>query len=406
MRQVLTSARADDAVNAWRATLSGLCASLVGIGLSRFAYTPLIPALIAAEWFTPPQSAYLGAANLAGYLAGALLGRPMAARAPVGAVLRMMMVLATAAFFACAFPLSFLWFFVWRFAAGLSGGALMVLAAPSVLPHVVSSRRGLAGGIIFTGVGLGIVASGTLVPLFLRFGLFEAWCGLGAISLLLTAASWRGWPHERALRNTAPESLRAAPARPLLKALYVEYALNAVGLVPHMVFLVDFIARDLGRGLDVGARYWIIFGIGATAGPLLAGLIADRIGFRLALRLAFVVQAAMVGMLVAATGPTVLIVSSIVVGAMVPGIVPLVLGRIHEIVPRAQARGAAWSLCTTAFAVGQAAAAYGFAYIFERTDGVYQVLFALGAGALLLAVIVDLAAAAMDRNAGRTSKSA
>lgn len=406
MRQVLTSARADDAVNAWRVTLSGLCASLVGIGLARFAYTPLIPALIAAEWFTPSQSAYLGAANLAGYLAGALLGRPTAARAPVGAVLRTMMVLATAAFFACAFPLSFAWFFVWRFAAGVSGGALMVLAAPSVLPHVAPSRRGIAGGIIFTGVGLGIAASGTLVPLFLRLGLFEAWCGLGAISIVLTAISWGGWPHERALGNTAPKSLRAAPARPLLKALYVEYALNAVGLVPHMVFLVDFIARDLGRGLDVGARYWIIFGIGATAGPLLAGLIADRIGFRGALRLAFVAQAAMVGMLVAATGPTALIASSIVVGAMVPGIVPLVLGRIHEIVPGAQARGAAWSLCTTAFAVGQAAAAYGFAYIFERTDGVYQVLFALGAGALLLAVIVDLAAAAMDRDAGRTSKSA
>ncbi len=31
---------------AWRATLAGLCATLVGIGLARFAYTPLLPALI------------------------------------------------------------------------------------------------------------------------------------------------------------------------------------------------------------------------------------------------------------------------------------------------------------------------------------------------------------------------
>src|SRR3546814_5004731 len=42
-------------------------------------------------------------------------------------------VLATIAFIACAYPLSFLWFFVWRFASGLSGGVLMVLAAPVVL---------------------------------------------------------------------------------------------------------------------------------------------------------------------------------------------------------------------------------------------------------------------------------
>jgi MFS family permease len=53
------------------ALAAGLAASLVGIGLSRFAYTPLVPALISAGWFTPADTAYLGAANLAGYLAGA-----------------------------------------------------------------------------------------------------------------------------------------------------------------------------------------------------------------------------------------------------------------------------------------------------------------------------------------------
>ena len=60
--------------HAWRTTFAALCATLVGIGLSRFAYTPLIPALIDAGCFTPGQAAYLGAANLVGYLAGAAYG--------------------------------------------------------------------------------------------------------------------------------------------------------------------------------------------------------------------------------------------------------------------------------------------------------------------------------------------
>ena len=55
----------------WRGTLSGACATLVGIGLARFAYTPLLPAIIDAHWFSPSSSTYLGAANLMGYLAGA-----------------------------------------------------------------------------------------------------------------------------------------------------------------------------------------------------------------------------------------------------------------------------------------------------------------------------------------------
>jgi hypothetical protein len=64
----------------WLSATAGLCASLVGLGLARFAYTPLIPALVAAKWFTPSEAVYLGAANLAGYLAGALIARDLGSR--------------------------------------------------------------------------------------------------------------------------------------------------------------------------------------------------------------------------------------------------------------------------------------------------------------------------------------
>ena len=57
----------------WRGAIAALCALLVGIGLARFAYTPLLPALVDGNWFSTSQAAYLGAANLAGYLAGAVL---------------------------------------------------------------------------------------------------------------------------------------------------------------------------------------------------------------------------------------------------------------------------------------------------------------------------------------------
>jgi MFS family permease len=237
--------RTNDIAN-WRPVLAGLCGTLVGVGLARFAYTPLIPALIAAQWFSPSATVYLGAANLAGYLGGALLARPIAARAGAAPALRGMMVVASAAFFACAFPLSFGWFFVWRFASGISGGALMALAAPVVLPHIQPSRRGLASGAIFTGVGLGIAASGTLVPFLMHAGLPQTWFGLGAVALLLTVISWGGWPREQLPeihQPSAPPSSRSG-----LVALGVEYGLNAVGLVPHMIFLVDFVARGLDRG--------------------------------------------------------------------------------------------------------------------------------------------------------------
>jgi hypothetical protein len=116
-----------------RATVAALCANLVGIGLARFGYTPLIPALIAANWFSPSQSVYLGAANLAGYLAGALGGRLLAARTGSVVALRAAMVLTAASLVACAFRFGFAWFFLWRFVSGCTGGVLMALAAPIVL---------------------------------------------------------------------------------------------------------------------------------------------------------------------------------------------------------------------------------------------------------------------------------
>ena len=45
---------------------------------------------------------------------------------------------------------------------------------------------------------------------------------------------------------------------------------------------------------------------------------------------------------------------------------------------------------TTAFALGQAGAAYG-SYLFAQTGSAYTLLFALGAAALAFALAIDLA---------------
>ena len=383
----------------WRGVLAGASASLVGIGLARFAYTPLLPAIIGAHWFPASTAAYLGAANLGGYLVGALSAGALVRHARPATVLRAMMLLATIAFIACAFPVSFAWFFVWRLASGISGGALMVLAAPTILAHVAPSRRGFAGGAIFTGIGLGIAASGTIVPLLLREGLRQTWLGLAAVSLLLTVIAWNGWPAHDAPSSQVNEQPKAkSPPTPALRALFAEYGLNAVGLVPHMIFLVDYVARGLGKGVDAGAQYWVLYGLGAIAGPLLSGHLADRAGFGRALRVAIVLQLVAVVLPVIASGAALLMVSSVVVGAFTPGIVPLVLGRVNELLahhPAAQKR--AWRTATTSFAVMQAASAYGLSFLFSHSGGDYRLLFAIGAAALGVAFVVDVVAVARSK---------
>jgi predicted MFS family arabinose efflux permease len=375
-----------------RAILAGLCASLVGIGLARFAYTPLIPALIEAHWFAPDDVVFLGAANLLGYLAGALAGRPLAARIGARRTLQAMMLAASLAFFACAVPLSVAWFFGWRFLSGLAGGAIMVLAALTILPQVPAARRGMASGAIFLGLGLGIAASGTVVPLLLSRGLAVTWAGLGALSLLLTLASWRWWPRAAAPAATT-RAEAAAPARTgfALKLIYGQYALQAVGLVPMMVFLVDFVARGLHMGTHMAALFWIVYGIGATVGPMVYGMLGDRLGIGNATRLSLAVQVAAAAALVLDHHSAVLVAATFVIGTFPPGIVPLTLGRIRRTLRHdVAAQGAAWSRATTVFALFQALAGYAYSWLFAATGGHHAVLLAIGAAALALALLSDL----------------
>ena len=392
----------------WRWVCAGLSASLVGLGLARFAYTPLIPALIDARWFAPADVVYLGAANLAGYLAGALTARGLAARFGAVPLLRASMAAVTLSCLACSVPLSFSWFLVWRLASGVAGALIMVLATSTILPHVGPARRGLVGGAVFAGVGLGIAASGTLVPLLLRMGLAACWYGLAALSALLTLVSWPNWPRAAARHREEARPARAASrhASRTARALVVEYGLVAFALVPHMVFFVDYVARGLGQGLDAGAGYWVVYGLGAIVGPLLAGHLADRAGFGPALRVAYLAMALAIVAVALGTAVPVLVASSLVVGGFTPGIVPLVLGRVHELVPHDGAlQSAVWARETTSYAVGQAVGAYGLSFAVARGLVPPSALFVLGGAAAACALAVNLTTALTVRSShGRDSR--
>ena len=47
----------------------------MGLCLCRYAYAPLVPAMIAAVWVDPAGAGYLGGFNALGYLCGALRDR-------------------------------------------------------------------------------------------------------------------------------------------------------------------------------------------------------------------------------------------------------------------------------------------------------------------------------------------
>jgi predicted MFS family arabinose efflux permease len=362
-------------VRPWRHSWPGLLATLNGVGLCRFAYTPLIPFMIAAGVVSETGAAYLGAANLAGYLAGAAGAASLAGLVGFTRAIRGCFLVSALGLVACAWPGGFWWYFPWRFLAGTTGAALMVLAPSFLLAEVPAGERGRHGGVIYSGVGAGIALSSLLVPMLAGWTLAGVWAALALGALVTALATWGRWHGAAAITLTPPGRPRLGPAAWLVA---LAFGMDGVGFVPHNLFWVDYIARSLGQGTTAGAAQWLLLGIGATIGPTLAGRIGDAIGIGRALILVFAVKSIMVAMPSLMTSMPFLSLSSVVTGALTPGIAALCAAWIASLVaPGLQTH--AWGFATLVFGLFQAVGAYGMAFLYGQLH-TYEPLYLTGAG--------------------------
>lgn len=339
-----------------RQSLAGLGATLVGNGIGRFAYIALIPALIQQHWFSESQASYLGVVTLLGYIFGAPMANVLAVRVSRPTLIRWAMVICTLSYLCCAWssaPMS--WFYLWRTLAGVAGAMLMVLAPPMVVRLHHSSLRTRVSGVVFAGIGLGAMLSGTLIPLLLLLSLESAWLGMGLVSLVVTVLSWSIWsPQPQTQIEAGGDRLLTLRAGQLgaLGLILAAYSCNAIGYLPHTLFWVDFVVRELGMSQFHGGFFWAMFGLGAAIGPLITGQLGDRLGIRTALLLAFGLKGLGVALPLMDTSAAALLMSSVLVGAFTPGTVTLVSTYTLDCVGAAR-HTKAWSVMTLAFALAQ-----------------------------------------------------
>ncbi len=360
--------------------LAGLCATLIGVGLQRFAYSPLLPVMVAARWLTPGQAGALGGANFAGYLAGALAAGWTGRLLGVGRALRGAMAVAALCFLLCAHRGGLAWLLPWRTLAGVAGGTLMVLAGPAVQIAVPAEQRPRAGGVMFAGVGGGIAIGAAIVPLLLPWGVAATWLALAASAAALSLLAWRHVP------DVAPPPDPGLPRLPRAAwMLILSYAVSAVAITPHMLFWPDFLARGLGYGATIGALGWLGFGLAAILGPGLFSALAIRFGTVKVYRASVAIQglAALLPVLLHAV--PVLVLSTLLAGGSAVGATTLIIPAGWDIA--GERAPAIWRLGTAAWGAAQTVAGFALAAMLAAT-GSHLPLFALGAVAGLLAALL------------------
>jgi MFS family permease len=368
--------------------LCGMAATLTGVGIGRFAYVAILPLLVQQAWCSRTAAGYLGAANLAGYFLGIGIAAWLSRRCSAGRMVQASMLLCALSFFSCAWQGGGLaWFLCWRTIAGACGAILMVQAPVLILPRTDAARRGRVGGVIFSGVGLGIVAAATVVPSLVQHGLAATWLTLGGICLMLTILTWRYWQQAPARQAAAGGPWRLAwPRFPAPVALLLAaYALNAVGYLPHTLFWADYITGELQRPLAEAGFFWACFGAGAACGPYLTGVIADRIGLTATLFIAFSLKAAGVALPLFADGAAALLVSSVLVGFFSPGIVGAASGYALEI-GGADHHRRYWTAMNFGFSLAQAGAASAMVWLMGARQS-YALLFVISSSALAISAL-------------------
>jgi ABC-type branched-subunit amino acid transport system permease subunit len=86
-----------------------------------------------------------------------------------------------------------------------------------------------------------------------------------------------------------------------------------------------------------------------------------------------------------------LVAASLLLGAFTPGVVTLMIGRLHELLPGdPAAQHAAWSHSTTTFALFQALSGYAYSWLYQRSGGDYSLIYVLAAAAFALALLAGV----------------
>jgi len=363
----------------------------VALGLARFAYALLLPAMRTDLGWSFSTAGVMNTANALGYLAGALAAAPLGRRVGSRAAFVGGLVVTVLALVASAASANLGLLLVLRVLAGVAGAVSFVVGA-GLAAHAGARhgprRAAVVLGVYFAGGGAGIAVSGLVIPTLLAHtsagvGWRVGWLLLGGLALLATASSL---PAVRAV--DAPRLSRDRvdrwPVRSLL-VLLGAYTLFGAGYIAYMTFIVAFLKRE-GAGSGEISSFWVVLGVAAIIGGFAWGPLFDRLrgGRGPAVVLAVVTAGALLPLLSASTaavfGSAVLFGASFL--AVVTAVTALARTSLH-----ARHWTPAIATLTVAFAVGQCTGPVLAGLLSDGPNGVRTGL-ALSVGVLAAATLL------------------
>jgi MFS family permease len=416
------------------------------LGLGRFGYSIVLPAMQEGLSLSNAETGALASANLAGYVVLSALGGALAARYGARRVASAGLLVAGGGMLLTGLASGFSDAALWRFLTGIGSGAGNVSVMGMLAAWFAARRRGFAAGIAVAGSSLAFIGLGPLVPRVIvaygESGWRVSWGILGGTTLVLAAVSvvlLRDRPKDVGLEplgaaagpRPTPQPRRGGEPAPCdgasgtdapgdgpsgrdapgdgasWKDVYLSGAVWHLGLVytafgfSYIIYLTYFVKRlvtEGGYSREQAGDLFMTLGWCSLLCGLIWGSVSDRIGRRGALAIVYLIHTVAFGLFAVWSAPLGFTISAVLFGLSawsVPAIMAAACG--DRLGPRLAP--AALGFVTLFFGLGQAVGP-SVAGLMADTTGSFAPAYILAASVSFLGAVGSVTLAPSHGAAG------
>ena len=279
--------------------IAGIFSIIIGLGVARFAFTGLIPAML-DDYLSIKFVGILASLNFAGYLAGSIFSIFVKDINFKVYLYRLGVFLAISTTFILAFSSNDTLWLIGRVLGGFAGAMCLIIGTSIVMQKLTIKSKTKAMGIHFSGIGFSILTTDLLARFVLSLDCSwrDAWFVLTIFALILSFYSVYILSFDKEVKQNAVKvRFDFSIFTPFVIVLIIAYFTEGVGFVVQATFLPDII-NNL-EGLDgLGGITWTLVGVAGIPSCIIWMLLAHRFGSSNIIIIALLLQA--VGILIPA----------------------------------------------------------------------------------------------------------
>ncbi|MEY3090969.1 MAG: hypothetical protein RL113_1285 [Pseudomonadota bacterium] len=375
--------------------LAGIIAIVIGVGVARFAFTSLLPAML-TDQLTRVDAGFLAAINFSGYFAGAIFTIFLKDINTKVKYFRLGIVLSIVTTLVLGTTTDLFWWSVSRVFAGFGSAMVLIVGGAIVMVKLNMESKTRAMGIHFSGIGFSIVITELVTLLVLQEHAWkEAWLALSLLGLVLSFYTIYILSFDAAIKQSSVK-------HPFSKSIFSTYVIllvlayftEGVGFVVQGTFLPDII--NSLEGLEgYGNLGWLVVGAAGIPSSIIWMRLAHAYGSVNVIIVAMGLQ--IVGILIPAVSAEIFpnLLSGAIYGSTFIGLVALFLNLGGQLAGKNPV--VLMGSMTAAYGIGQITAPLYSVALIEHF-GNYDAALYLTAGIVALGVVFLLVAKRMEKD--------